>query len=124
MDTNVKLEDKCRRCGKKDEQSMSLDAAKAELTRRTEREIADSTLQENLAHTLSSLEPDIIIAVRDENTGEYAIKTMDRDQLCHSPDAKRQKGCRNTVANILESLFLEPKKGRTPKKKETNGKED
>ena len=124
MEPNVKIESFCKRCNKKDEQHVGLEEAGTILEKRKNRDVAREELELALtAELLNDATPDIVVAVRSTKTGQYQLKMLDRAELCHSPDAKRQKGCLPAVENLLESLYLEPRKGRRVVKDDTETEE-
>lgn len=100
----MKILKTCERCGKSI--TVTIENPSAELFEKmSSREAARSELTSLLRNTLYEAHPDIILAVRDEtDPSKYYIQCMDRENLCYSPEAKRQHGCRSAVTNLLKNL--------------------
>ena len=111
----VKVETTCGRCSKVDEQSMELSAAQNMENETEARAKAAAELVPIFNEAFSSPEfPDIVVAVRSED-GTYSVKSL--DQLCHNPDAARNKGCKARVDSLIHDIFtMEPAKPRAKKK--------
>lgn len=117
---DVKIETKCERCGKKSEKTLPLEAAQAMSAADTRKQTAVNNFLTELKKIYTAEQPEVIV-VRRTSDGQVAVQHF--DQLCSSPDAKRNRGCSSRVDTLIEEIFKPPKeetqrKPRTPKTKE------
>lgn len=109
MEVTVEL--KCGRCGKVEPRALSLAAAQQLSENEAQKDEALEHLPELLNQKLGPEHPDVIVVIRNSD-GAYEIQTL--DNLCSSPDAKRNKGCQARVQTLLDDMFMRNPKA--PKK--------
>jgi hypothetical protein len=114
---DVTVETQCSRCLKKEEQRLSLEDAQEMEKRDKEREAAQDDLKaqlENLLKGMDQLAPDLVLIQRDPSEG-YKVRML--NELCYTPDAKRNKGCKARVDILMKEIFMENPKPTKPKPK-------
>jgi len=100
MEVTVTLN--CGRCGKKETQQLHLEAAQELLAQNEAKAGMLADLDTDLNDVLKAEHPEFIIA---RKVGDrYEIKTL--DALCHTPDAKRNKGCKTRVDALIGDIFM------------------
>jgi hypothetical protein len=119
---DVKVETKCARCGKKSEKTLQLEAAQALNAAEGRKQTAVNNFLVELKKIYTAEQPEVIV-VRRSSDGQVAV--MHFDQLCSSPDAKRNRGCTSRVDTLIEEIFKPPKeetqrKPRAPKAPKEN----
>jgi len=115
---DVKVQVKCGRCSKSEEKTVTLEGAaemdEAQLD--ADRKFGDFTAGvKEVVGTVGYQEsgPEVIVMQRTD-TG-YEIRQL--SDMCSTPDAKRNKGCKSRVDYLVKEIFLQnPKKPATPKK--------
>lgn len=112
---DVKIESKCGRCGKKHEQTMSLERAAGMSAEEQKKAQALSLIQEFASALNPDLHPELVMIHKNEG-GAYEVHTL--DNLCSNTDAKRNKGCSARVMSLVSEIFAAPKekKPRAPRK--------
>jgi len=92
----------CGRCGKKETRTLLLEEAQELLAQNEVKEGMLSDLESELNDVLKAEHPELIIA---RKVGDkYEIKTL--DSLCHTPDAKRNKGCKTRIDTLIGDIFM------------------
>lgn len=118
---DVKILQQCERCGRKEEKTVSLEAAQKLSAEAESRKLAAGSVATILNTELKDPKyPEIIVALRSPGSESYIVKTL--DGLCERPGAERNKGCKQRVVNLVSAIFTietpKPKKDK-PKKVET-----
>jgi len=117
MEVTVKTQ--CGRCGKSEEKVMGLEDAQALEAKEANLQELVTRLGPQLNELLTIDHPDLVIASKNSD-GTYSVETL--DNLCSSPEAKRNKGCLGRVHTLIDDMFMrnQPAKKKTVAKK--NGK--
>jgi len=112
---NVKIVGTCPRCGKKQEEDKTLEAATIALEVENKREESIDMVRELIESIPVEDRPDIIIGYRHPEADAYTIKSMYIDNLCVNTQTTKHTGCVYTVDRLLKDLLRVRKtKGHTP----------
>lgn len=113
---DVTVETQCSRCDRKDEKRVSLEVAQQMEQQVHERETVQHEVMSDLEEMLQKLgsnAPALMIARQTPN-GAFEIRAL--NDLCHAPEAKRNKGCQTRVDFLVKEIFMEnPKPEPKPK---------
>jgi len=100
MEVTVTLD--CGRCGKKETKQVQLTEAQELLAQNEAKAGILTDLETELNDVLKPEHPELIIARKVD--GQYTIKML--DNMCHTPDAKRNKGCQTRVETLIGDIFM------------------
>ena len=115
----VTVETNCSRCGKSESKTMGLAEAQALESKGVAEKQLISDLKDQLGSILTADHPDLVIASKNDD-GTYSVQTL--DNLCYSPDAKRNKGCVQRVRTLLDEMFMRNQPAKKTVAKKKNGK--
>lgn len=131
---DVTVETQCSRCNRKEERRVSLEEAQqmeaANNTRAEHQEGLVTQFEDALSANIK-LAPDFVLIRRTPGKKRgFDIRVL--NELCHIPDAKRNKGCTARVEVLVKEIFMEnPKpeskgkgKGKGKGKNKGDGKDD
>lgn len=100
MEVTVTLD--CGRCNRKETKQVQLTEAQELLAQNEAKVGILADLEAALNDVLKAEHPELIIARKVGD--QYEIKML--DNLCHTPDAKRNKGCKVRVDTLIGDIFM------------------
>ncbi len=116
---DVKIKSSCGRCNKSEEKTVTLEQAAALNTaaQNEKRQFDEFTVAVTQAIEDAGYGddgPEVIVIHRNPAKGYNVLQLSN---MCSSPDAKRNRGCKARVEYLLKEIFMtNPKKAPAPKK--------